>query len=248
MLSIGKTPVLCAAVLGLAASAAGATEYGRVISSTPVVAQVPVTQRECVNEAAPAPRARSGGGGALAGAVVGAAMGNMVGGGLGRAAATGIGMIAGAALGDHAEAQAAAAEPPATRTRCRDVTRTESRAVGYDVVYEYQGVQRSVRLAQPPGDRIALEVSVVPVAPPVQGPPAYTAAAPAPAPVPAPVYRTPAETVWVDDTPPPPAAPPPRVVVNPWPYVVAAGVGAVILSNAWGHGPRGHWRGPRRGH
>jgi hypothetical protein len=97
----------------------------------------------------------------LLGAIAGAAIGNTIGSGGGRAAATGIGMIAGSVIGDQAEANG---KPPLTTTaqRCRKVMRYENRTVGYDVVYEYQGVRRNTRVAQDPGAQIALNVNVSP--------------------------------------------------------------------------------------
>jgi uncharacterized protein YcfJ len=203
----------------LAASGAGAfaaTEYGRVLSSTPVYGEVAVPQRECRDEqqAVAVPRAyASSGAGALVGAVIGAAVGNGVGAGAGRAAATGIGAIAGAAIGDNVEA---ASTPPAVTTttvrRCRTVTQRENRIIGYDVTYEYAGRRYTTRLAQDPGERVALDVRVAPrdaVPPPA---PAYDDAEPAapprtyyyappPAVYGAPVYYGPpavyvAPTIW----------------------------------------------------
>jgi uncharacterized protein YcfJ len=156
-------------VAALAASGAGlastaqATEYGTVVSSTPVWTQVAVPRRECLDEQVQV-QPRSSGGGAIAGAIIGGVVGNTIGSGGGRAAATALGAVAGAALGDQAEQNS---QPPATRTvqRCRRVSETEDRLVGYDVVYEYGGVQRSARMDRDPGGpgaRIAMDVSVRP--------------------------------------------------------------------------------------
>lgn len=152
---------LVLAGLALSASGAWAVEYGTVISSTPVVAAVNVPQRVCTEEPVSYQQPNTGGG-ALLGAIAGAAIGNTLGAGGGRAAATGIGMIAGSVIGDQAEANG---KPPITTTaqRCRKVMRAENRTVGYDVVYEYQGVRRSARVAQDPGAQIALNVNVGPV-------------------------------------------------------------------------------------
>ena len=189
--------------LCLAATGAWATQFGTVLSSTPVITSVPVTQQQCFNEPVVYPQ-RSGAG-ALIGAVTGAAIGSNLGGGTGRAVGAGIGMVAGAAIGDQIEA---GAYPPVTTTstRCRDVTHYENRTVGYNVVYDYQGVRRSVRLPQDPGDRIALEVNV----------------APTPVLPPAPVYDSPAYVPY-QQTPPPVVYAPRPVYVNPWPYVVSWG-------------------------
>src|SRR5205085_12103306 len=123
-----------------------ATEYGTVVSSTPVYGQMPVGGQVCAEEqvnAAP----RTSGAGAIAGALIGGAVGNQIGSGVGRAAATGLGLVLGTAIGNQAEAHAAG---PQTNTvqRCRNVSRYEDRVVGYDVVYDYNGTQRTARLAQ----------------------------------------------------------------------------------------------------
>ncbi|HJV95850.1 MAG TPA: hypothetical protein VJ608_07425 [Albitalea sp.] len=155
---------LALAPLALCATAplAQAVEYGTVVSTSPVTAQVPVTRRSCSDEQV-AVAQRPSGAGALFGALVGGAIGNSVGAGMGRAAATGLGVITGAAIGDRAEAESI---PPATTTvrRCGVATRYEDRLMGYDVVYEHAGSQHTARMAQDPGPagtRIALEVAPV---------------------------------------------------------------------------------------
>jgi uncharacterized protein YcfJ len=149
-----------------AGSASAATDYGTVVSSTPVLSQVQVPERSCYDEeVSTASRPRSGAG-AVVGAVIGGVIGNQIGHGSGRAAATGVGAVLGAAVGDRAEADAAAAERSVVQ-RCRTTRRVEERLVGYDVVYEHNGVRRSARLPQDPGapgSRIAVEVQVMPTA------------------------------------------------------------------------------------
>ena len=151
------------AALGALCGNAFASEYGTVVSSTPVMGQIAVPERDCIDQQVAVPQ-RSSGGGAVVGALIGGAVGNSVGAGMGRAAATAIGAVAGAAIGNQAEANAA---PPAVSTvqRCRTVTRREDRVIGYDVVYDYGGSRRTARLAQDPGgpgSRIALDVNVAP--------------------------------------------------------------------------------------
>lgn len=237
--------------LSVATTAAWATEYGAVISSTPIVVAVPVPQRECSDQPVEVRQSGSGAG-ALFGGLVGAAIGNSFGAGMGRAAATGLGLVAGAAIGDQAEANS---RPPvaSTATRCRTVSQYENRTTGYDVVYEYQGVRRRTQVAQDPGDRIALDINVAPVgaAPPPR--PVYTPRAPAEyapesprsyyAP---PVYETPYYTAPVYPAQYYPApyyqapyyqAPyyPAPYYANPWP-VVSLGI---VYAGGWrGHGRR----------
>jgi uncharacterized protein YcfJ len=125
------------------------------------MAQVGVPQTQCMDEEQTV-QARPSGLGAVAGALIGGAIGHNAGSGPGRGAATGVGAVAGAVIGGAMEANA---QPTQTATvrQCQNVTRYENRVVGYDVVYEYAGVRYQSRLAQDPGPRIALNVSVVPV-------------------------------------------------------------------------------------
>jgi uncharacterized protein YcfJ len=156
--------VRLASLVGLAAASAAVTgnalaaEYGNVVSATPITAQVPVPQNQCVDEQQLVQQ-RPSGGGALVGALIGGALGNSMGAGFGRAAATGLGVVAGAAVGDNIEA---ANNPPVATTvrRCNTVTRYENRLIGYDVVYDYNGQRYTTRTAQAPGERIALNVTV----------------------------------------------------------------------------------------
>jgi uncharacterized protein YcfJ len=147
-----------AAVSASIAGTAMAAEYGTVVSARPVTAQVPVPQSQCVDEQQLVQQ-RPSGGGALVGALIGGALGNSMGAGFGRAAATGLGVVAGAAVGDGFEA---ANNPPvaATVRRCNTVTRYENRVIGYDVAYDYNGQRYQTRTAQPPGERIVLNVTV----------------------------------------------------------------------------------------
>jgi hypothetical protein len=197
---------------------------------------VPIPQRLCADEAVSVQQPTSGAG-ALIGAIAGAAIGNSVGSGAGRAAATGIGLIAGSEIGNRAEANGAPVVN-GTVQRCRTVTRYENRTVAYDVVYDYQGVRRSVRLAQDPGERIALEVNVVPAGAVAQG------RLPAPT---APVYAQPQPDVVYEQAPPPVVYAQPAYYagypgyVNPWPYV-AVGIG-LGWHGGGGRGGYGHgWR------
>jgi uncharacterized protein YcfJ len=227
------------ALLCAATGSAWAVEFGTVLSSIAVVASVPVPQRQCVEEQRVYPP-RSSGAGALIGAIAGAAIGHSSGSGAGQAAATGLGLVAGSVIGDRIETEGTPA-PTQIVQRCRTVTRLEQRTIGYDVVYEYQGVQRTTRLAQEPGDRIALDIAPVGQL----SPPRWSANAAAPAVPP---------IIEDDDA----DRPPPRVVyVQPdyrpvpvyaygWPYP-AVGLG-VVIGPRYGWGRGGHHHGHHRGH
>jgi uncharacterized protein YcfJ len=238
-----RTPfaLACAAAGVVMCQGAFAVEYGSIVSSTPVLGQVSVPQRECVDEQVSVQRPPSGGG-AVAGAVIGGVVGNAIGAGAGRAAATALGVVGGAAIGDRVEANGT---PPATATvqRCRQSSRLEDRIIGYDVVYEYAGTRRTVRLPQDPGapgTRIALEVNVSPVAAsrtgrqgtPVPSASAGGTAAPEDRPV----------GVLADEAPRPDGAPvyyaPAPVLVAPYPYFYAPPT--LWIGGTWGGHRRFH--------
>lgn len=223
---------LLAASLLVTSAAASATEYGTVVSSSPVTAQISVPQRSCQDRVQPVAPAPSGGG-ALLGAIVGGVLGNSVGGGMGRAAATGLGVVAGAAIGDQVES---ANNPPqgALVRDCRVSYGWQQQTVGYDVVYDYHGQRYNTRMTQAPGAQIALNVSVSPAE-------SYgVAAVPnAPTALPAPVYSP---NPYVVDAPADSPAYGPSYSFAP---PVLSIVPQVVISAGWGGG----WgRGGRRGY
>jgi uncharacterized protein YcfJ len=172
--------------VGLAsAGVAQAQETGRVISSTPVVQQVPV-QRQVCNQQPVAVQPQSSGAGAVIGGIVGGLLGHTVGGGFGRAAATGVGVVAGAAVGDNLERRGDYPQQ-AMAQQCAVQTTYENRTVGYNVQYEYAGRQYTVQMPYDPGPTIRVQVSPVSASDTTAPPDAQTIAA---APAPAPVYAT----------------------------------------------------------
>lgn len=182
-----STP-LVAVSLAAACSAVLASEYGTVISSTAVTTQVAVPQQQCTDQQALV-QPRSSGGGALLGALVGGVVGHNLGEGFGRAAATGLGVVAGSVIGDRTEAANTPAAAVPVRS-CQNVTSYENRIVGYDVTYEFNGQRYTTRVAQDPGPRIALNVSVAPADGTVAGAPASSLAAPPVSVAPSVVYST----------------------------------------------------------
>lgn len=158
-----RTGIALLTALG-AAGWAGAAEYGRVISSTPVTQQVAVPQQVCSVEQGSGYRS---GGGALLGALIGGGIANAISHGSGQVIATGLGLVAGAAIGDNIEGNQARATQ-----HCHTVTSYENRAVGYNVVYEYAGRRYTVQTAADPGAYIPVQVTPVGVAP---APDAYAA-------------------------------------------------------------------------
>lgn len=229
-----------AAALSAWGVAAQAVEYGTVVSSTPVIGQSSVPQRECYDEQVAVQQRSGGGGGALVGAVIGGLLGNGVGAGVGRAAATAVGVVAGAAIGDRAEANS---QPPAVQNmqRCRTVSSVQENIIGYDVVYDYNGARRTARLAQNPGGpgtQIALEVNVSPsgaARPYRQGRPVPSASAGQA--VGEPVDAGPPQNTYYEERRPVYYQPVP-VYYQPYPAVVAAPT--IWIGGGWGYHRR-HW-------
>jgi uncharacterized protein YcfJ len=228
-------------------ASAQAQEVGRVLSSTPIVTQVNVPKQVCTQEVVQVQNGittnGASGAGAVMGAVAGGAMGNAVGQGSGRAVATMIGVLGGAILGDKIEG---GGQQVANQTvnRCTTQNTVESRANGYQVVYEYAGKQYSVQMPNDPGPTIALQVAPVGA---MQQSAAPVAQAPAPAVVNPGVILQPAPTVVYTQQPTVVVAP---TVVYGAPYYYPAAVwGASFVfrgGHGHGHGNRGHVQRPHR--
>lgn len=148
------------ACLALAAFAgmAQATEYGRVLSSTPITQEVSTPQRVCRNQEVLVEQPRDAAGSVL-GAVAGGIIGNTMGRGSGNAAATAAGVLVGAVAGDRIANSDAPSTTTRTVQRCGTRQVLSQQIVGYDVEYEYAGRRYNTRMARDPGQRIALQVS-----------------------------------------------------------------------------------------
>jgi uncharacterized protein YcfJ len=142
-------------------SVVNTTVQARVVSSSPVVAQVAVPAQVCRDETYQAP-ARSSGAGAVLGAIAGGAAGNAVGKGAGKALATGVGIIGGAILGDHVENDGRQGQLQTVR-RCEQQTGYENRIVAYSVTYEYAGQRYTTQMTQEPGPTLPLQVTITPM-------------------------------------------------------------------------------------
>lgn len=166
---------LGATALPAAAQAVEMEEYGRVTRVQPRVEQVRQPREECrteyVQRQYQAPPQQRSPGGAIVGGIVGGLLGNQVGGGSGRAAATAIGAVAGAVVGDRVDNQGrplnnqqySAQYPQEQAVRqCRMVEGYESRTVGYDVTYNYNGRSYTSMMDRDPGQRVRLRVTVEP--------------------------------------------------------------------------------------
>ncbi len=136
------------------------TVNAKVISSTPVVAQVETPRQVCYDEVRSEP-ARSSGAGAIIGAIAGAALGNAVGRGSGRALATGAGLIGGAVLGDHVENDGRPGQQRVVQ-RCQQQAAYENRVVAYDVVYEVGGQRYTTQMDREPGRTMPVQLTVNP--------------------------------------------------------------------------------------
>jgi uncharacterized protein YcfJ len=147
-------------VLG-APSVVTTTVQARVVSSTPVVAQVAVPSQVCHDETYETP-ARSSGAGAVLGAIAGGAAGNAIGKGAGRALTTGIGIIGGAIVGDHVENDGRSGQQQTVR-RCEQQSAYENRVVAYSVTYEYAGQRYTTQMVSEPGPTLPLQVTLTPM-------------------------------------------------------------------------------------
>jgi uncharacterized protein YcfJ len=203
-------------VLSIAAAAAGAVhaqEVGRVLSSTPVIQQVQVPRQVCSQQQVAVQQPSTGAGG-LMGAIAGGAVGNQIGSGSGRAAATVLGVLGGVVLGDRIEG--GGNTQLQTVQNCTTQLFYENRAVGYNVIYEYNGRQYQVNLPHDPGPTVQLQVTPVSTPPATTAPVAPAAPATAPAPLveaPAPAVLAAAPTVIVPTTTVYPA-----YYARPYPY------------------------------
>ena len=147
----------------LALNASAQDILAKVLSSTPVVQQIAVPRQVCNNQQVIAPAPKTGGG-AIMGAIAGGAVGNAIGNGNGRALATMIGLAGGAIVGDRVEGGGSQVQ---NVQQCTTQTFYENRTSYYNVVYEYQGTQYNVQMAQDPGQFVKLQVTPVGAIPPV---------------------------------------------------------------------------------
>jgi uncharacterized protein YcfJ len=247
-LKTGLAAAASAALLGATATASAA-EYANVVSATPVTSSVAVPRQDCV-QGEQVVQAQPSGAGAVIGAIAGGVIGNQFGHGFGRAAATGLGVVAGSAIGNNVEANANPPQSVPVR-RCRTVNGYESRVVGYDVVYEYNGQRYNTRLPSDPGPRLAIDIRPSGNAPldrvgPPAGyaavPPAYGQAAPSYSDVPStyydagPAYYAPAPVYYSGYSAPY--------------YIAPAAIGLGIgywVGRTWHRGYRSGWHGGYRG-
>ena len=96
--------------------------------------------------------------GTAVGAIVGGVLGNQVGGGSGKKIATAAGAVAGGLAGREVQQRMQQGETyTTTEQRCRTVTDSREKLIGYDVEYRIDGEAYSTRLEDAPErDRVAL--------------------------------------------------------------------------------------------
>ena len=92
------------------------------------------------------------------GAIAGGALGTQVGGGSGKTLATVLGAVTGGVIGNNIEGSPQAQMQNAQR--CSTETIYEQRTVGYNVVYEYAGIEYTARMSRDPGQFVPVRVSV----------------------------------------------------------------------------------------
>jgi len=96
--------------------------------------------------------------GTVTGAVIGGVLGNQIGGGTGKKLATAAGAAAGGYAGNKVQENMQAKDTYTTvERRCRTVTDTSQKVIGYDVTYRLGDKESTVRMDQPPGNRIPVE-------------------------------------------------------------------------------------------
>lgn len=145
--------------------------YAKVVDVDPIVRRVTVTRprHECWDEVVyTSERTRGVAGPAIAGGIIGGAIGRQFGGGSGRDALTIAGALAGSAIAAERAARNRAGSETVRATtveRCRvvDERHIEERIDGYRVTYQYRGRRHTIVTHEPPGSRIRLAVSAIPV-------------------------------------------------------------------------------------
>lgn len=167
---MNKTSViLVVGLLGMAAAPGvmadrGSYAWARVTDVRPIVRTITVNapRHECWNEEVIVVQERSDPGAQLVGALIGGFIGNQIGSGGGRRAATAAGALIGAQIGHN---QTKVSTPVSmVQQRCEVHAGYRQREVieGYHVEYRYRGRTYRTRMADYPGERIRVRVSVRP--------------------------------------------------------------------------------------
>ena len=161
--------ILVGAVLGAVGVTAGGAlatyslvgdgpEYAQVLAVKPVTETIKTPREECkevtVTRQRPVKDQHQIAGTAI-GAVVGGLLGNQVGGGTGKKIATVAGAVGGGYAGNKVQEGMQQRDTyTTTETRCKTVTDSSEKIVGYDVKYDLDGKVGQVRMERDPGQQI----------------------------------------------------------------------------------------------
>ena len=163
--------MLVGAVLGAVGVTAGGAvatynlvsgpEYAEVLAVQPIKETIKTPREVCedvtVTRQKPVKDQHQIAGTAI-GAVVGGLLGNQVGGGTGKKIATVAGAVGGGYAGNKVQENMQAGDTyTTTENRCRTVTDTSEKVVGYDVSYQLDGKEGRVRMDSDPGSRIPVK-------------------------------------------------------------------------------------------
>ncbi|WP_417661272.1 glycine zipper 2TM domain-containing protein [Pseudomonas sp.] len=142
-------------------SLVGGPDYADVLAVEPINETIKTPRQECrdvtVTRQRPVQDEHKIAGTAI-GAVVGGLLGNQVGGGSGKKIATAAGAIGGGYAGNKVQGNMQANDTyTTTENRCKTVTDTSQKLVGYNVKYELDGKVSQVRMSEDPGSRIPVK-------------------------------------------------------------------------------------------
>ena len=163
---------LCLLVVSGTALAQSSYESVVVISAQPVyqLTRIETPQERCVEERVVIERRNQQASGTpiIVSTIIGGALGNAVG---NNKSSRRVGAVLGAVLGNSVgrdiarQSQSSDTREYQTVERCETVfvSHEEERLLGYDVIYQFNGQQYSVRTEQDPGSQMKVRVEVQPV-------------------------------------------------------------------------------------
>jgi len=163
---------LCLLVVSGIALAQSSYESVAVISAQPVyqLTRIETPQERCVEERVVIERRNQQASGTpiIVSTIIGGALGNAVG---NNKSSRRVGAVLGAVLGNSVgrdiarQSQSSDTRKYQTVERCETVfvSHEEERLLGYDVIYQFNGQQYSVRTEQDPGSQMKVRVEVQPV-------------------------------------------------------------------------------------
>ena len=163
---------LCLLVVSGTALAQSSYESVAVISAQPVyqLTRIETPQERCVEEHVVIERRNQQASGTpiIVSTIIGGALGNAVG---NNKSSRRVGAVLGAVLGNSVgrdiarQSQSSDTREYQTVERCETVfvSHEEERLLGYDVIYQFNGQQYSVRTEQDPGSQMKVRVEVQPV-------------------------------------------------------------------------------------